>query len=186
MLAKKKLFFIVAACVVMCLAMLTQTACKPKVVCIPCGDFGLPCAEYLQCQECWFFDNGTVTYQYTSGATMTAEGQDVTVRDPSGAFCYSMKAVTGGVEYMVDSRKYIAHTDETWTCPDGSTWTRPESCGSGITCTNNDCDYDKIKNTVDNCPAVYNPAQTDSDDDGIGDACDTGDCTTPIPPPLCE
>jgi len=35
----------------------------------------------------------------------------------------------------------------------------------------NDCD--NVANNVDNCPEVYNPDQTDSDNNGIGDACDT-------------
>jgi hypothetical protein len=181
-----KVFAIAALSIGLCAAVCMQAGCKRNAFkCVPCGDFGLPCAEYLQCQECWSVDNGTITYHYTSGATMTADGSDATVRDPSGNFCYSIKGVTGGAEYTVDDKKYIDHNDGTWTCPDGSTWTRPASCGSGPTCTNDDCDFDGIKNSTDNCPAVYNPKQTDTDDDGIGDACDTGDCTTPIPPPLC-
>ncbi len=35
-----------------------------------------------------------------------------------------------------------------------------------------DQDADGIPDDLDNCPAVANPDQTDSDDDGIGDACD--------------
>jgi hypothetical protein len=33
---------------------------------------------------------------------------------------------------------------------------------------------------IDNCPTVYNPDQTDTNDNGIGDACDCTDtlCTT--------
>lgn len=38
-----------------------------------------------------------------------------------------------------------------------------------------DNDDDGIDDSRDNCPTVYNPAQTDVDNDGIGDACDTGD-----------
>ncbi|GEM_PF-4104564 len=35
-----------------------------------------------------------------------------------------------------------------------------------------DGDADGIPDTTDNCPTVYNPSQTDSDNDGIGDVCD--------------
>ena len=40
-----------------------------------------------------------------------------------------------------------------------------------------DGDADGVPDSNDNCPAVANPAQTDSDDDSFGDACDTApDC----------
>ncbi len=35
-----------------------------------------------------------------------------------------------------------------------------------------DVDGDHVANGIDNCPATSNPDQTDSDGDGIGDACD--------------
>jgi len=38
-----------------------------------------------------------------------------------------------------------------------------------------DADYDGVFNNEDNCPDIYNPKQTDSDADGIGNACDE-DC----------
>ena len=189
MLNKNRLFLAAVVALCLCAAVLAQTACKPNAMkCIPCGDFGLPCAEYLQCQECVFLDDdGLYKFLYTSGATLTLEADNTgTYRDPSGNFCWSIKDVTDGVKYTVNNKTYIDHNDDTWTCPNGSTWTRPESCGSGNTCTNDDCDYDKIKNSKDNCPDDYNPAQTDTDRDGIGDACDGRDeCTTPIPPPTC-
>ncbi len=37
----------------------------------------------------------------------------------------------------------------------------------------NDPDRDDVFGVLDNCPEVYNPDQTDSDGDGIGDACDS-------------
>ena len=38
-----------------------------------------------------------------------------------------------------------------------------------------DEDADGVRDTLDNCPAVANPAQLDYDDDGLGDACDSDD-----------
>ncbi len=35
-----------------------------------------------------------------------------------------------------------------------------------------DTDGDGLNDDLDNCPAIYNPRQTDSDHDGIGDVCD--------------
>jgi hypothetical protein len=36
----------------------------------------------------------------------------------------------------------------------------------------NDADQDCVLDSADNCPAVFNPDQTDTDGDGLGDACD--------------
>ncbi|MEA2088295.1 MAG: fibronectin type III domain-containing protein, partial [Patescibacteria group bacterium] len=41
-----------------------------------------------------------------------------------------------------------------------------------------DDDQDGICDDVDNCPNTYNPDQTDTDSDGIGDACDTSGTLT--------
>jgi len=38
--------------------------------------------------------------------------------------------------------------------------------------TSSDADGDTIWDAEDSCPGVYNPSQSDADDDGIGDACD--------------
>ena len=43
----------------------------------------------------------------------------------------------------------------------------------GVVDCNPDRDGDGVLNGVDNCPLVANPEQTDTDNDGVGDACDT-------------
>lgn len=43
--------------------------------------------------------------------------------------------------------------------------------GLGLT-NSDDFDFDGVANSLDNCPSVFNPAQSDTNSDGFGDACD--------------
>jgi hypothetical protein len=67
--------------------------------------------------------------------------------------------------------------------PPGDLALAGQSCGPGqmvsgfddegdIVCSGSDVDGDGVLNDADNCPFVANPAQTDTDLDGLGDACD--------------
>ncbi len=44
-----------------------------------------------------------------------------------------------------------------------------------------DEDSDAVPDTLDNCPSAYNPSQTDTDADSIGDACDECIDIDPVP-----
>jgi hypothetical protein len=41
-----------------------------------------------------------------------------------------------------------------------------------------DADGDNVADCIDNCPSVHNPDQSDSDSDGLGDACESGGAKT--------
>jgi hypothetical protein len=59
----------------------------------------------------------------------------------------------------------------------------PVEARAGAAATVNSCapdtDSDGIPNVVDNCPTISNPTQSDCNQNGLGDACDTTPCSGP-------
>lgn len=60
----------------------------------------------------------------------------------------------------------------TTTVPTTTTTTTSGGGGSTTTTTTSDADRDGVIDTYDNCKGIYNPAQSDGDNDRIGDDCD--------------
>jgi hypothetical protein len=66
------------------------------------------------------------------------------------------------------------------TCPAGACGVISDGCEGLLGCgpcqpppsAGVDTDADGIGDACDNCPAAYNPSQSDRDHDGVGDACD--------------
>lgn len=62
-------------------------------------------------------------------------------------------------------------------CPADANKLAAGACGCGVV--DADSDGDGVADCNDNCPNVSNPDQVDSDNDGVGDACESDDANPP-------
>lgn len=188
---------VLVLCSLLVMSFLGMAGCENPLdptLCIPCGDFAPDCGN-MGCTTCYSQDINLETgefstrteYENGSYAIMTMQnGKAVTTFYRStGDVCYSVSSdQAGSVTYTIDDKAYTMIDEDTWTCPDGSTWERDPACTTGE-CTTDDCDNDGIKNDDDNCPATPNPDQADADGDGTGNACDSN-CPAVTELPKCS
>jgi hypothetical protein len=104
------------------------------------------------------FDETTKTFQWTPGY------------DQAGEYTVTFTVTDNGIPPQSDSEQ-ITITVNDDACPDDPNKTEPGICGCGIP--DVDSDNDGTLDCKDNCPTVANADQKDSDNDGIGDACDS-------------
>ncbi|PLX94371.1 MAG: hypothetical protein C0621_05510, partial [Desulfuromonas sp.] len=118
-------------------------------------------------------DDGFRLEMTVSSADMDCiDSGEATAADPTGDCNDSNAAVHPGATELCDGldNNCDGTTDEGFPDSDNDLIADcVDSCPNDV---DNDIDGDGICGDVDNCPAVANPDQADSDGDGYGDACD--------------
>jgi predicted CxxxxCH...CXXCH cytochrome family protein len=86
---------------------------------------------------------------------------------PDGRFIYAV-----GYNSSANSLASVIQTSDNTVAATMTIGQRATALGKFITPIRNGADADGVPDAVDNCPTVANPLQTDSNGNGMGDACD--------------
>jgi hypothetical protein len=111
------------------------------------------------------------TFQF---ALTAYDGQGVAAQDVVNVVVTTLPAFTP-TSTAIATRTPISVQTRTFTPTPA---THPANTPTSTSLPQHDADGDGIPNASDNCPNDFNPAQSDINENGIGDACDSG---TPAP-----
>jgi parallel beta helix pectate lyase-like protein/thrombospondin type 3 repeat protein len=124
--------------------------------------------------------HGSSATEVASLADSRIAGNTITANAADGIYL-GLRTVGNLVEgnFLRSNVEHDCHDDSvgTGTAGTGNTWRNNDALTEnrpGL-CTNRDGDGDGVPDAEDNCPAVANPDQTDTDGDGMGNACDPDD-----------
>ncbi len=110
---------------------------------------------------------GADTSARIAGATVTVTGGPIITTGANGLYTFDVPAGT----WTISASKpgYTSATVTRTVTPGGTIWGSMSLTPVPVPV---DSDGDGVTDTEDNCPDVANPDQADTENDGLGDACD--------------